>query len=186
MELEQLEQEIMGCSLCKRLREVTPIPYPHVMYCKPEDVKLIIVARNPGLEDDYTDITKEEFKKIYHERWWNCRVGTYIRQRLGNLIIRNHTLFTNVIKCSSPKNSPITMPEKQRCLPYLLRQINLVNPKAIITMSNDAKQMLEIHTKNGRYNDIPVFNLYHPSYFIYNPKNSSHQDKLLEEIRKRL
>jgi len=187
-ELKNLEQEIMSCNACKRLREVTPIPYPHVMYCKPEDVRLMIIGRNPGIEHDYTDITEEEFKKIYHERWWDCKIRKYVRKRLGDDFVHNHVLFTNVIKCSSPNNDTVRMPEKHRCYPYLQRQIDLIQPKVIITMSSDARDMLQQDVQNHHYKDIPVFHMYHPSYFRYtSDKNkSTKQDRLLEEISKKL
>ncbi|MFW6002740.1 MAG: hypothetical protein ACOCQD_05305, partial [archaeon] len=89
-EIEELEQEIMHCNACRRLREVTPIPYPHVMYCKPEDVKLMIIGRNPGLENDYTHITEDIFMDSYRKDWWDCRVGKYVRKRLGDDFVRNH------------------------------------------------------------------------------------------------
>ena len=93
-------------------------------------------------------------------------------------------MFTNICKCSSSKDDKLYPSEKEHCFPFLERQIDIVKPKIILTLSADAKGELDRHMKDGKYKNIPVYNMYHPSYFIYNPDKSKIQDKKLFEIRK--
>lgn len=186
--INELENSITSCNLCPRLREVTPIPYPHIMYCEPKDVKLMLIGRNPGIEDDYSGVSIDGFKEIYHKRWWECRVGKYVRQRLGDDFVEKHVFFTNVVKCSSPNNSIIRMPEKHRCYPFLKQQIDVIRPNVIVTISGDSKDMLQQDMKDHKYNGTPVFHMYHPSYFRYtsDKTKSKKQDVLFENLREKL
>lgn len=191
--LDDLEQQIMNCEKCSRLRKVTPHPMPHITYVNNiDDVKIMGIGRNPGLEYDTSQISDEEFMDYYREKWWGCRVGTYMRKRLGDDVISNAFFFTNICKCSSPNNSPLIKKEKENCFPYLQKQIEIVQPQVIITFSSDTRNMLQSYIKDRRYiiddKTIPVFFMYHPSYFKYSPdrKLSKKQDTILNEIRMRI
>ena len=193
VEMGLLEDEIKSCNKCTRLRSITPIPMPHILYCKPENVKILAIGRNPGIEDDYNNISHEEFMEIYRKRWWECRVGSYLRKRLGDELIRNNFFFTNVCKCSSPKNATLSPSEKEKCRPFLKRQIEIIKPKVILTFSRDAKDIISDFIKDHEYyidesmKGIPVFFLYHPSYFRYaQEKYGAKQDFILKEIRKKI
>jgi uracil-DNA glycosylase len=189
MELREIEEQILGCKRCSRLCNVNPFPMPHIVYCDPKDVEVFVIGRNPGLENEFYTVPKEKFMTYYREKWWECRVGKYLRERLGDDIVKSKFFFTNICKCSSPNNSPLLQSEKENCLPYLLQQLEAVQPKVIVTISGDAKQMLAPHVTNSRFKGlIPVFNLYHPSYLSrgHDPAASRKQDKILKTIGERL
>lgn len=185
MDLNGLEDQILGCRRCTRLCTVNPFPMPHICYCDPKNVEIVCIGRNPGLENEFSDIPKEKFMVYYRDKWWTCRVGKYLRERLGDDIVKDKFFFTNICKCSSPNNSALLQSEKENCLPYFLQQLETVQPKVIITISGDAKAMLSLYVKNSRFNGtIPVFNLYHPSYLSrgYDLAASRKQDRLLKAI----
>jgi DNA polymerase len=187
--LKKLESEIFECRRCPRLCQINPFPMPHIYYGDLKNIELFCIGRNPGLEDCYDDIPISSFMKLYHERWWNCKIGKYLRLKLGEDVLLSKFFFTNICKCSSPKNSSLFPDEKNNCLPFLHQQLKLVKPQLIITMSNDAYQALFPEIKNMYLNlndlKIPVVNLYHPSYFIYSGDKikSEEQDETLKSIR---
>jgi DNA polymerase len=162
---------------------------PHIYYGDPNAIELLCVGRNPGIEDSYESIPIFSYMKLYHERWWDCRVGKYLRSKLGDNIILHKFFFTNICKCSSPKNASLFPDEKRNCLPFLIQQIKLIKPQMIITMSDDAYQALLPEIKSMYLSldnlKIPVVNLYHPSYFIYSGDKSKakKQDDVLKSIK---
>ena len=183
--LKQLENEIFKCRKCSRLCQINPFPMPHIYYGDPKEVELFCIGRNPGIEDSYDGIPLDSFMKLYHERWWECRVGKYLRSKLGDNIILHKFFFTNICKCSSPKNANLFPDEKENCYPYLIEQIELIKPLMIVTISDDAYKMLHPKIKLGYFGKIAVVPLYHPSYFAYSKdkKAIEKQDDILKSIK---
>lgn len=190
------KDEILSCVKCQRLRDVTPFPAPYVKYTRNlKNIKLFIVGRNPGLEDNYTNITKENFMQVYHEKWWVCKIGVYLRWQFSDEIIQNNTFFTNICKCSSPENTKLQEIEIQNCQSYLLEQINLISPKIIITLGTEAFQSLTNRKLSINFGNaisygetIQLYGLYHPSYFSYKNDKAveEKQNKLILQIREEL
>lgn len=161
-ELEKLANQIFKCDKCSRLLNVTSIPYPHIFYGDAEKLDIFVLMRNPGLENKPINgnITKfiEEFPKL----WYECKVGSYLRQTLGEDVVNNRMFFANLCKCSSPNNSPLDQQEINHCLPYLRKQIEIVKPKVILSFGADNNKLIE-----SIAGDIPYYKFYHPSYFSY-------------------
>jgi uracil-DNA glycosylase len=85
--------------------------------------------------------------------------------------------IANTIKCRPPRNRNPSADEMQRCEPYLVRQIALVQPKVILAMGRFAVQSLlrtdeAIGRLRGRvhqYEGVPLIVTYHPAYLLRNP-----------------
>ena len=177
--LSNLEAKIMKCRKCPRLRSATPTPHPHIFFGKPENMKLLIVARNPGTEDDYSKVSKAEFMRTYKTRWLESRIGKYLLEHLGEEIVREHMFFCNVCKCSSPFNSGLEPKEVDNCFPFLKQQIKLISPKVIVLLGSEAKNVF-----NGNWADskmeVDVYRMFHPAFFKHAPNES------LEKMQNRL
>ncbi|RKU39176.1 uracil-DNA glycosylase [Candidatus Poribacteria bacterium] len=101
---------------------------------------------------------------------------------------RSEVYIANVLKCRPPGNRNPQPVEVETCSPYLMRQIELVQPKVIIALGSFAAQML-LDTKTGitrlrgEFHDCNVPGLrvpphrtppvimptYHPAYLLRNP-----------------
>lgn len=81
--------------------------------------------------------------------------------RLSGLL-RKDVFLTNVVHCHPPKNRASSEKEKRNCFPYLIQEIDIVWPKLIVLMGEDAKQT-DIRLKEG----IKVFRCKHPASFLY-------------------
>ncbi len=85
--------------------------------------------------------------------------------------------LANVLKCRPPGNRNPSPEEVAACLPYLLRQIELIRPKIILALGRFAIQVLlgtedPIGRLRGRVHDfrgIPVVASYHPAYLLRSP-----------------
>ncbi len=89
--------------------------------------------------------------------------------------------IANVIKCRPPGNRNPTPDEVHQCEPYLIRQIQLVQPKLLVAMGRFAVQtLLKTNEPIGRlrgrvheYEGIPLVVTYHPAYLLRNPADKA-------------
>jgi uracil-DNA glycosylase family 4 len=92
---------------------------------------------------------------------------------------RQQVFIANILKCRPPENRDPLPEEVGHCLPYLARQVALVQPKIIVCVGRIAAQnLLGVDTPIGklrgqvhRFRDsgIPVVVTYHPSYLLRSP-----------------
>jgi len=191
--LIKLENRIMKCDKCPRLRKVTPIPYPHIcMADNIDEVEFMFVGRNPGLEHSYEDVSESKFLETYQKRWVASKAGKYIINKVGLLLIKNKSIWVNICKCSSPDNSFLKPQEIKNCKIYLERQISIIKPRVIFTFGSEAlkwffpkESLNKSHTKK-----IPLGNnrilipMYHYAYFLRtkNVKKNKRQNEVFKDI----
>lgn len=91
---------------------------------------------------------------------------------------RQQVYIANVLKCRPPNNRDPHVDEVAACLPYLHRQIALIQPKIILLVGRvAAQQMLGSDANLGKlrgqvhhYHDrIPMVVTYHPAYLLRKP-----------------
>ena len=88
----------------------------------------------------------------------------------------DNVYIANVLKCRPPGNRNPQPGEVALCTPYLLRQINLIQPRLILAMGRFAAQTLlatdaTIASLRGRvhaYAGVPLIVTYHPAYLLRN------------------
>lgn len=90
---------------------------------------------------------------------------------------RNDVYICNVLKHRPPGNRNPMPDEVQACSPYLLRQIELIQPRVIVAFGTFAAQTL-LNTREGigklrgkvhRYYGVPLVVTYHPAALLRNP-----------------
>lgn len=77
-------------------------------------------------------------------------------------LTRYDVFITNVVHCHPTKNRTSTKDEKDNCFPFLQREVNIVNPKLIITLGSDAKIAAEKLITKAKIHDVK-----HPAAFMY-------------------
>jgi len=90
---------------------------------------------------------------------------------------REDVYIANVLKCRPPENRTPLPDEITNCLPYLLSQIELIQPKVIVALGATAvRSLLDVQlgiTKmRGHwytFRDIPIMPTFHPAYLLRNP-----------------
>ena len=112
---------------------------------------------------------------------------------------RSEVYIANIVKCrptidlQMTRDRPPETEEVESCTPYLLKQIEIINPKVIITLGNPSTRFLlntnigitKMRGNWGEFNGIAVMPTYHPSYIIRNGGDKSPLRKdVWEDIKK--
>ena len=89
---------------------------------------------------------------------------------------RSEVYIANIVKCRPPENRNPSDEEAEVCIPFLKRQIELVNPKVIVLLGAVPLKYLMGKTGISRmrgtwmeYKGIQVMPTYHPAYLLRNP-----------------
>lgn len=148
------------CGLCSGRNHV--VPGEGVL-----DPLVMVIGEGPGADEDRTG------------RPFVGRAGQYLDKWLAAIELSRDTnaFIGNVVKCRPPGNRDPLPDESIACRPYLDRQIEIIRPKAILTVGRIAAQQL-LGTETGigrlrgttyRYNGTPLMATYHPSGVLRNP-----------------
>jgi DNA polymerase len=89
--------------------------------------------------------------------------------------------IANTLKCRPPHNRNPEPDELARCEPFLVRQIELVQPRLILAMGRFAVQALlrssepigRLRGRVHRYHGVPLVVTYHPAYLLRNPADKA-------------
>ena len=90
---------------------------------------------------------------------------------------RQEVYIANVVKCRPPENRTPQPDEIANCLPYLLSQIELIQPKVLVALGATAVRalldvQLGITKMRGHwytFRGIPIMPTFHPAYLLRNP-----------------
>ena len=89
--------------------------------------------------------------------------------------------IANTLKCRPPRNRNPEPAELQACEPFLIRQIELLQPRLILAMGRFAVQALlrssepvgKLRGKVHRYHGVPLVVTYHPAYLLRTPADKA-------------
>jgi DNA polymerase len=108
----------------------------------------------------------------------------------GAMGLRREDVFiANVNKCWPPNNRAPVADEVAACLPYLKRQVELVQPEVIVCLGRTAAQNLlgstesttAMRRRQHEYAGTPVVVTWHPAYLLREP---SHKRETWDDIKK--
>lgn len=164
MDAETLRATILGCTACG-LCETRTQAVPGVGSLTAD---LLVIGEAPGQEEDRRG---EPFVG---------RAGQLLDRMLAAIGLDRQTVYiTNVLKCRPPNNRDPKAEEVQACAAYLRRQIELIDPKAILSVGRiSAQSLLETGETIGRLRDrwhrfgpngTPLRVTYHPAYLLRSP-----------------
>jgi len=102
---------------------------------------------------------------------------------------REQVYIANVLKCRPPGNRDPQADEVEHCEPYLIRQIELIQPKLIVALGRHAAHSLlktdlalaRLRCQPLSYQNIPLVVTYHPAYLLRTP---SDKRKAWEDLRR--
>ena len=105
------------------------------------------------------------------------RAGRLLTKMISSIgIERDDVYITNIVKCRPPENRNPTPAEISCCLPIIKKQIEILNPKLIVTLGNiptktfitDANGITKAHGKIKHYEKWTLLPTFHPSYLLRN------------------
>lgn len=157
----ELQKEILGCTKCRLAKSRTQA----VPGVGPQNTQLMIIGEAPGRQED---LQGEPFVGA---------AGKLLTKMLENAGIKRDTVFiTNTVKCRPPENRQPFADEREACYPYLLRQLDLIQPKVIALVGRvPAEAILETNIRMGTMHGKTVerhgrtyFVMFHPAAGLYN------------------
>ncbi|HKI99889.1 MAG TPA: uracil-DNA glycosylase [bacterium] len=160
--LESLRFQYRDCQNCKLGGSRT-----HLVFGVGSDrPRLMFIGEGPGADEDEQGLP------------FVGRAGkllTGLIEAMG--LVRDDVYITNVVKCRPPGNRNPEPDEVASCRPILQRQIELLNPRLIVTLGNVPLKVLRpeaggITRERGRpftYQRWQVLPTFHPSYLLRNP-----------------
>lgn len=139
---------------------------------------LVFVGEAPGAEED------EKGRPFVGKAG---ELLTKIIKAMG--LSREEVYITNVVKCRPPNNRNPRPEEVRACMPYLLRQIELIRPQLLCALGTVAAQSIlgkqePITSLRGKFHDwkgIKVMPTFHPAFLLRNP---SYKRLAWEDIKK--
>lgn len=160
---DELKGLVRDCRACKLRAGCTQT----VFGVGDEQADWLFVGEGPGVEEDARG---EPFVG---------QAGRLLDNMLAALKLKrgNDVYIGNVVKCRPPGNRTPEADEVASCLPYLQRQIELIQPKLIVALGKTAATALlgrdaSLASLRGRLHDYrgtPLLITYHPAYLLRSP-----------------
>jgi len=160
--LADLQTIAMVCQNCRLAKSRTQVVYG----VGNPNADLMFIGEAPGRDED---LQGEPFVG---------RAGQLLTDIIKAMkLTRDEVYIANVIKCRPPENRNPEQDEIDACRPYIRRQIEIIQPKVIVTLGRVALQSLTekgyaISAVRGQwleYNGIKVMPTYHPAYLLRTP-----------------
>ena len=168
--LDELKAKIIADNICPALFEqATQL----VMGDGNPNADIVFIGEAPGKKEDELGLP------------FVGAAGKFLNEMLAAAgMERSDVYITNVVKYRPPNNRDPLPEEKAEFLPYLLRQLEIINPKAIITLGRHSMEYFlpdarisQVHghvvRKKMMYHDKTehewlIIPLYHPAAALYN------------------
>ena len=162
-ELQLLKQEILSCTKCTLSKTRN-----HLIYGEGnENAPILIIGEAPGRDEDlqgrpFVGKSGQLLDKILEACGFN----------------RNeHVFISNIVKCRPPDNRVPTPQEAEVCMPYLLKQIELINPTILILLGATALKYMagsehRITRERGNWLNVQgrlAMPVYHPAALLRDP-----------------
>jgi DNA polymerase len=106
------------------------------------------------------------------------RAGKLLNDILKSIkLSREEVYIANILKCRPPQNRDPQPMEMETCIPYLHKQIDLINPKIILCLGrvaangllNKKLSLADLRKNVYEFNGIKVMATYHPAALLRNP-----------------
>lgn len=161
--LDHLEKEVVECAKCSLFNTRKKVVFGEGN----PDAEIFFVAEGPGHEEDlqgkpFVGKSGKLLDKIF------AACG-FTREQ--------HIYISNIVKCHPPGNRAPSTLEQTTCLPYLIKQIELVDPKIIVLLGATAlKGLINPNLKITKirgvwieWNNRLIMPVYHPSALLRDP-----------------
>jgi uracil-DNA glycosylase family 4 len=167
---EELKELLMAARQCTRCVELAATRTSVVFGAGNADAELMFVGEAPGANEDLQGLP------------FVGAAGKLLEQLLGEIgLSRAEVFIANVLKCRPPGNRDPQPGEIENCRPYLVRQIELIEPRVVCTLGNFATKLLRgdpagITRVHGQpevraigAHAFRLYPLFHPAAALYTP-----------------
>ncbi len=163
--LEQIKADILKNNICQDLAEkVTNL----VMGDGNIDADIVFIGEAPGKNEDEQGLP------------FVGAAGKFLNEMLADAgMSRSDVYITNIVKYRPPNNRDPLPEEKKAFWPYLVRQLDVIRPKVVVTLGRHSMEYFlpgakisQIHGQAKRItfgdSKLVIVPLYHPAAALYN------------------
>ena len=128
--------------------------------------KIVFVGEAPGKQEDLQGVP------------FVGRAGKLLDKILAAITLtRDDVYICNVLKCRPPENRDPLPSEVEKCEPYLIKQLQLIDPKLIValgrisacTILKTKDSLKNLRNQIFKYAGIDLLVTYHPAALLRNP-----------------
>ncbi len=173
-DLEELKKIVLSCHLCDLAKTRKNVVFGE----GDPNAKLMFIGEGPGATEDETG------------RPFVGRAGQLLTKMIENVleIKRSEVYIANIVKCRPPGNRVPTPEEVKSCIPYLFKQIEIIDPKILVALgatsyrwlTGDNTPISKVRGQLIEYRGKILIPTFHPSYLLRNPskKKEAYEDLL--------
>ena len=188
--LNDLKKKCENCHICEIGQKRTNLVFGTG---NPDTAKIVLIGEAPGEQEDLQGIPfvgkagqflDEYLKKAEIDRKKDLYIINTLKCR--PFVVKN-------IKTGVKSNRPPKTEEKKACESFMLRQIEIINPKLIILCGNNALKSLcgskynitKVHgdLANLEYKGRKAVAIYHPSYLVSYAHSETKNNEFLEDLK---
>ncbi len=164
--LEQIAADIINTNVCPDLAETAT---NLVLGDGNPNADIVFIGEAPGKNEDEQGLP------------FVGAAGKFLNEMLGTIgLERNDIYITNIVKYRPPNNRDPLPEEKKVFWPYLVQQIEIIEPKIIVTLGRhsmeyflpDGFKISQVHGQPKRImfgkEKVVILPLYHPAAALYN------------------
>ena len=163
-DFELLKQEVNQCTKCALSKTRTNVVFGEGS----QNAGIMLIGEGPGYYEDQQG------------RPFVGKSGQLLDKILDvcGFTRKEHVFIGNIVKCRPPNNRDPLPEERESCLPYLYKQIEMIEPKIIILLGATAlKGLIDPNAKITKvrgewlnWNNRLVMPTFHPSALLRNEK----------------
>ena len=129
--------------------------------------RIVFIGEAPGADEDrigepFVGRAGQLLDRIFAAMGLSRKKGIYI---------------ANILKCRPPNNRDPERDEVEACIPFLLKQIEIIKPDVICCLGRIAAQnlmdtdltLVKLRGVIHNFREMPVLVTYHPAYLLRNP-----------------
>lgn len=159
--LAQIAKEVSVCQRCM-LHHSRKLAVPGE---GPVDAEIMFIGEGPG------------FHENEQGRPFVGAAGKYLEELLAKINLQRQEVFIgNVVKCRPPNNRDPLPEELAACSDYLERQIQVINPKVIVTLGRYSMsrflpnaKISDVHGQSYRIKGRLIVPMFHPAAALHQP-----------------
>ena len=160
-ELSKLAEQVAVCTQCILSKSRTKA----VPGEGPENAQILFVGEGPGFHEDKQG------------RPFVGAAGQFLEELLAGIGMQREAVFiTNVVKCRPPGNRDPMPEEIEACRAYLDRQIELINPRVVVTLGRYSMarwfpnaKISAIHGQPRKIDGRLIVPMFHPAAALHQP-----------------
>ena len=165
-QLDRVKQEIIEKKICPELAETAT---NLVMGDGNINADIVFIGEAPGKNEDEQGLP------------FVGAAGKFLNEMLAAANMqRSDVYITNIVKYRPPNNRDPLPEEKKAFWPYLLKQLQIIQPKVVITLGRHSMEyflpgmrisMIHGEPKRIQFGDekLIIIPLFHPASALYNP-----------------